>query len=97
MCLDIYDADSVEEYKKLEIVTNVCNYAKECIRYSVDDYSRMIKMCTGADGFDKYLEHFTEERERLSKLLDFDSIDDFVNGMTFEFGRLPAARNVDVG
>ena len=97
MCLDIYDADSVEEYKKLEIVTNVCNYAKECIRYSVDDYSRMIEMCIGADGFDKYLEHFIEEKERLSKLLDFDSIDDFVNGINFEFGRLPAARNVDVG
>ena len=57
----------------------------------------MIEMCTRADGFDKYLEHFTEEKERLSKLLDFDSIDDFVNGINFEFGRLPAARNVDVG
>lgn len=95
ICKQAYTVKSVSDYEGLSLVKFISVYAGECVKSCIEDYRRMLIICSENSGFSQYAELFAEEKERLEKAADKEKLADILKAIPNSYDRLPKATNVD--
>lgn len=94
-CLEVYSVKSAEEYEELKLVKDTVGYIRAICAECADEYGTILRLCGEPSGPACYKEAVYAEKELFESAAEADSLNGLERALSFEFGRLPAARGVD--
>lgn len=96
-CLAVYQVESADEYEQLPIVKDTAEYIRAICRECADEYKTVLRLCDEALGPACYKDTVLEELRLFEEAAQADSLQELERALSFDFGRLPAARGADAG
>ncbi|MCM1309148.1 MAG: UvrD-helicase domain-containing protein, partial [Butyrivibrio sp.] len=94
-CLAAYKIKSAEEYGRLPIVRDTAEYIRSACLECADEYGAALELCGEPSGPSCYKEMFGAEKELFERAAGEETLDGLERALSFDFGRLPAARGAD--
>lgn len=96
-CLSVYSVSSREEYEALPVVKDAVSYIRAICLECAGECGAIIRLCGEPSGPACYIETVRTEKALFEAAAREDSLSGLEKALSFEFGRLPAARGADAG
>lgn len=96
-CLSVYRVRSADEYESLPIVKDTVEYIRAICLECAKEYEAMLRLCDEPSGPACYKDAFYAEKELFLAAAKADSLHGLEMALSFDFGRLPAARGACAG
>lgn len=94
-CLAVYQTESADGYEKLPVVKDTAEYIRAICRECVEEYETILRLCGEPSGPECYRDTILEELRLFEDAARAGSLQELERALSFDFGRLPAARGVD--
>ena len=91
-CLRDYLVDE-DEYENLPVVKDTIGYIKASLAECVQEYGEILDECCQPGGPNKYSPVIEEERERLQKAMEGNTLEELETALDIKYSRLPADKN----
>lgn len=91
-CLRDYLVDE-DEYENLPVVKDTIGYIKASLAECVQEYEEILDECSQPGGPNKYSPVIEEERERLQKAMEGNTLEELETALDIKYSRLPADKN----